>query len=154
VGEEVPEDAVDELLDDAAAIDALLLQSLLVEEDDLVLLAQIACHAGVEGVLELIPPADSNYEILVHLLLQEQGAVVILLVLFDELLQLAYPRLEGEDEGQFPQQHLHPSCALPEEEPLQGRTQGSGYEHLGVEFARAETLLVKIGEEVDHSLQL
>ncbi len=146
MGKEVLEDAVDELLDDSAAVNALLFQSLLIEEHDLVLLAQIARHAGIEGVLELISPADCNNEVLVHFLLEKQGSVVVLLILFDELLQLAHARLKGEDEGELPQQHLHSSGALPEEKALQGRTQGARDKHLGIELPRSKTLLVKIAE--------
>jgi hypothetical protein len=142
VGCDVPEDAIDELLDDSAAVDALLLQALLVEEDDLVLFAQIASHAGLVGVLELVPPAHCDDEVLVHLLLQKQGPVVVFLVLFYELFQLPHSRLEGKDEGKLSQQHLYSSSAFAEKETLEGSTELVINKILGIYLACSQTFLV------------
>lgn len=65
------QDPVDELFDDASTVDSLLLQPLLVVEHDLVLFTQIAVHAGVIGIQELMVTPHSDDEIFVYFLLQE-----------------------------------------------------------------------------------
>lgn len=112
------EHAINELLDDATAINALLLKALLVKEDYLVLFAQIASHAGLVGILKLIAPADSYYEVLIHFFLKEKRPIVVLLVLLHEFFELPHARLKGEHKGQLLEQLFNPLCSLSKEEPL------------------------------------
>ena len=67
----VLEHSIDKFLDDSATIHAFFLQSLLVEEDDLVFLSEVTVHAAVVGVLELVASSYRNDQVLVYLLLQE-----------------------------------------------------------------------------------
>ena len=68
---EVLKDSIDELFYDATSIDSLLLKALLVEEDNFVLFAEVAVHASLIGVLELISSTNLDNEILVDLILKE-----------------------------------------------------------------------------------
>lgn len=91
----VLEHPVDELLGEAARVDACLHHAVLVDEGDVEPVADVLVFEVMEGVLELVAPPDFDFAVVVTLVL-----VVLVVAVVDVVPELSRPGFDGENEGE------------------------------------------------------